>query len=187
MRRHVERHAFQFGAMDSEITFDLREEAKEFRAWVEAKVADPARLPTSSVGAIVCLYNYDQSGWIAIDFNADEPYEPDCDVSTASWDDLFDRPTWRKLYEAFADSDDSRRLAFIEADGVESAQTVTDWPAELVSSHLGKMIRHVLLSCWTDGVFVALPLRAGCAIEIWDFMGDWGWGAREQAGHLVEE
>jgi hypothetical protein len=163
------------------LTIDLRQEAQQFRDWVALKVADPSRKPSSTVGAIVCLFNYSQGGWIALDFNTDEPFEPDCDVSKSAWDDLFERPTWTP----FACADDAEPRTFIGMDGAESSVPAGDLTDDFLCAHLGGMIRDVLTAAWSAGAFSTLPLRPGCELDLWDFNGNWGWHAKEASGKLV--
>ena len=169
-----------------DMIIDLKQEAKDFRKWVEQKaiavVGLREREASNSVGAIVALYNYDQHAWIVLDFNIDEEFEYGGDVSKASWDDAFDRPAWTPFVEAKG----LMQMTLVEADGTPHSMTAEDVTDEFLSGHLGKMIEDVLTTAWSDGIFSALPLRPGFVIIVDDFNGSWGWGAKEVSGKLDE-
>ena len=154
---------------------DLRQEANEFRKWLEQKVvaattalAKKGKGPSKSVSAIVALHCYVQDGWIAIDFNTDKEFEYNGDVSKASWKDLFARPVW----QAFCESEDST-LTFVQIDGSSNSMLQAEMTDEFLSGHFGKMIADVLAAAWGNGMFSVLPFQPGCVILIDDFNGNW--------------
>ncbi|MGI8981011.1 MAG: hypothetical protein ACR2FY_17420 [Pirellulaceae bacterium] len=169
--------------MAKDMTIDLRLEANEFRKWIHQKVSlvakgKAAKSSSKPIGAIVALYCYVQDGWIALDFNTDDEFEFDGDVSKVAWRDLFQRPTW----QAFAESEDTASMTFIEADGTKSSKVAAKMTDRFLSTHFGKMIAEALTAAWNDGVFSSLALKPKCVLSVNDFNGNWGWEARKSSG-----
>jgi hypothetical protein len=164
------------------MTIDLRREAIAFREWIERKVAivrgKSSKSPTKPIGAIVALYCYVQDGWVALDFNTDEEFGFDGDVSKAAWRDLFRRPAW----QAFAESEGTASMTFVEADGSESSKPAAKMTDRFLSAHFGGMIADVLAASWDDGVFSSLPLKPECVLSVNDFNGNWHREVRKTSG-----
>lgn len=168
------------------MTIDLRREADAFRKWLELKVAAfrqamGGKQPPESVGGIVAMYCYVQDGWIGLDFDTNEEFEFDGDMSATAWDDLLNRPAW----QAFAESQGDVAMTFIEKDGTKTSVPADEMTDEFLSSHFGQMIADVLRAAWSDGVFASLPVRPGCVLKVDDFYGNWGWEAKDVSGKLV--
>src|SRR5262245_13719567 len=169
--------------MARDMTIDLRREAKDFRKWIQQKVslvakATAAKSSSKPIGAIVALYCYVQDGWIALDFNTDEEFEFDGDVSKVAWRDLFQRPTW----QAFAESEGMASMTFVEADGAKSTKAAAKMTDRFLSGHFGRMIADALTAAWNDGVFSSLALKPKCILSANDFNGNWDWKARKVSG-----
>lgn len=174
--------------MAKDMTIDLRREAKDFRKWIQQKVsvagkAMAAKKSSKPIGAIVALYCYVQDGWIALDFNGDQEFQFDGDVSKAAWRDLFKRPTWQE----FGESEGTISMTFIEADGTESSMSADEMTDDFLSAHFGQMIADVLTAAWHDNEFSSLAIRPGCILSVNDFNGNWSWEAQEISGKLTEK
>jgi hypothetical protein len=169
------------------MTIDLRREAEEFRRWLELKVSAAVGASAKKkgkakpVGAVVALYCYVQDGWIALDFNTDDDFEFDGDVSKAAWKDLFARPQW----QAFAELEGDALMGFVEADGSTESRAATEADDDFLAGHFGKMIADTMVRAHQDGVFTELGLRPGCVLSVNDFYGNWGWEGKEKRGRVT--
>lgn len=166
------------------MTIDLRQELNECRLWLQRKTDAAATSfagQALTVGQIKCLYNFDQRGWIGMDFDTADPISGADDLSKAEWKNLLWRPDWTPFYEA-----EGEAKRFIRTDGSMVTHAQHPELEDFISVELSTMLVKLFTTAWSSGVLKTVPFRPGWRLSIGDFNGWWSWGFEEAGGRLVQ-
>lgn len=165
------------------MAINLQRDAKKIYKHIVQRVKDYPKYVNAGPGndedpisLIELGYQWDQAGWCALVFDTRPGAEPDGEWNSYIEENSLAFDSWFEACEACWESGKPVRLTLpngekkvIEKDNLDDMAT-----------HIGEMLKGVLIQAREDGVFAKLPLAERCIMGVEDLEGAYGWPLYER-------
>lgn len=163
------------------MVFDVRNDVPELLDYVRRRVdvhiaATGKSKNKKPVKLIECGFEVGQANWVALVFDTRSDAEPDGSWSEDIEDILLARPEW-PLWDDF-EGKGTHYVINMAGKKIKLADNLE----ETVCTALGEMLKHVLLTARSEGVFGKLPKTERCELGIEHLDGCYGWPNYEDRG-----
>lgn len=170
---------------------DLRKSSKTLRKHLAQRVRDyplyinegPGK-DEAPISQITVVYEFDQSGWVAIVFDTRPQAKPDGEWNSYIEPNLIDFPDWIRAIEDLEENGAAIRVTL--PDGTKASYD-SDSSMEDLAQCFGQTIRDVLIGAQEDGLFASLPLASDCILIVEEQNGHYGWSDQDEAGPTSEQ